>query len=69
MLALLEVRVGETQEDLGELGVVEVVWEEFHGVCAQGGDVLVGAWRRGGAAACGCVWIMILRFGACVLRS
>lgn len=47
MFALLEVGVGEAEEDGAELVVVEVVGEEFHGVCAEGGDVLVGSWRGG----------------------
>lgn len=42
MFALFEVRVGEAEEDTAEGVVWEVVWEEFHGVCAEGGDVLVG---------------------------
>lgn len=42
VFALFEVRVGEAEEDAAQGGVGEVVWEEFHGVCAEGGDVLVG---------------------------
>jgi hypothetical protein len=34
VLALLEVRVGETQEDFGELGLGEEVGQEFHRVGA-----------------------------------
>lgn len=41
MFAGFEVWVGEADEDGGELVVGEVVGEEFHGVGAQGGDVLV----------------------------
>ena len=49
MLPLLEVRIREAEENGGELGVVEVVGEEFHGVGAEGGDVLVGSREiRGG---------------------
>lgn len=43
VLARLEVRVWEADEDLGELVFGEEVGEEFHGVCAEGGDVLVAA--------------------------
>lgn len=43
-------RVGEAEEDLREGGAVEEVGEEFHGVGAEGGDVLVGggSWCGGG---------------------
>lgn len=46
MLTLLEVRVWETEEDGAELVVGEEVREEFHGVGAEAGYVLVGlCWR------------------------
>lgn len=48
MFAGFEVRVGEAEEDFGELGFVEEVGEEFHGVAAEGGDVLVMGRCRGG---------------------
>lgn len=41
VFAGFEVRVGEAEEDFGELGLREEVGEEFHGVAAQGGYVLV----------------------------
>ncbi len=41
MLARLEVRVGEADEDLAELVLAEEVWEEPHRVGAQARDVLV----------------------------
>lgn len=48
MLALFEVWVREAEEDGGELGAGEDVGEEFHGVGAEGGDVVVGwGWRWG----------------------
>ena len=43
MLALLEVGIGKTEEDLGELALLEVVGEELHGVGAESRDVLVGS--------------------------
>ena len=43
-----KVRVGEAEEDFGELGFVEEVGEEFHGVGAEDGDVLMGASGRFG---------------------
>ena len=46
MLAGLEVRVREAEEEMGERGAGEEVGEEFHGVGAEGGDVLVGGGRR-----------------------
>lgn len=60
MLAGFKVRVWEADEEFGELVAGEVVWEEFHGVGADGGYVLVGgegccgAWRWG--CGCGCGW-------------
>lgn len=39
----LEVRVGEANEDLGELRLLEEIWEELHAVCAETADVLVQA--------------------------
>ena len=41
MFARFEMRVWEAEENLGKLGLVEEVREEFHGVGAQAGDVLV----------------------------
>jgi hypothetical protein len=46
VLALLEVRVREAEEDFGELGLGEEVGQEFHRVGAQAGYVLIAA-RRG----------------------
>lgn len=40
MFPLFEVRVRETEEDLGELVFGKEVGEEFHGVGADAGDVL-----------------------------
>ncbi len=48
MLAGFEVGVWEAEEEGGELGLVEEVGEEFHGVGAEDGDVLVGGWWGGG---------------------
>lgn len=44
VLAGLEVRVWEAEEEVGQLVTVEEVGEVLHGVGAQGGDVVVGAW-------------------------
>jgi len=41
------VRVRKAEEDGGELGSGEEVREEFHRVCADRGDVLVGAGSGG----------------------
>ena len=50
MLAGFKVGVGEAEEEVGELGAGEEVGEEFHGVGAVGGDVLVeGGWGWGGS--------------------
>lgn len=43
MLARFEVRVGEAEENFGEGGLGEEVGEEFHGVGAESGDVVVDA--------------------------
>lgn len=43
VLADFEVRVGEEEEELGELCFLDVVWEELHGVCADDGDVAIGS--------------------------
>lgn len=48
MLARLEVRVREAEEEVRELAVREIVGQEFHRVGAQGRDVLVRPWRGGG---------------------
>ena len=48
MLPGLEVRVREAEENLAELGSVEEVGEEFHGVGADAGDVLVESGRSAG---------------------
>ena len=37
-------RVWEAEEEMGELVAGEEVGEEFHGVGAEDGDVLVGLW-------------------------
>lgn len=34
-------RVGKAEEDFGEGGVGKEVWEELHGVGAEGGDIVV----------------------------
>lgn len=47
MLAGLEVRVRETEEEPCELCADEEVGQEFHGVGAEGGDVLVFGWVGG----------------------
>ena len=49
MLARLEVRVREAEEEVRELPAGEVVGEELHRVGAEGGDVLVGAGAGAGA--------------------
>lgn len=41
VLASLEMRIRETEEDLAELSTIEEVGKELHGVCAQTGDILV----------------------------
>lgn len=41
---LLEVRVRETEEDLGQLRTLEIVGQEFHRVRPQRRDVLVQPW-------------------------
>ena len=41
VFASLEMRVGEAEEDLAELGFVEEVGEEFHGVGSEAGDVVI----------------------------
>lgn len=47
VFAGLEVRIGEAEEDFLELRFGEEVGEEFHGVGADAGDVLVGwCWCR-----------------------
>lgn len=49
----LEVRIGEADEDLGQLAPGEEVGEEFHRVGAEGGDVLVAARDYGCWGCCG----------------
>ena len=45
MFTGFEMRIREAEEDFGEGGAREEVWEKFHGVGAEGGDVGVGAWH------------------------
>ncbi len=56
VFAGFEMRVREAEEDGGELGEGEVVGEEFHGVGAEGGNVLISVGRvlgaKGGDAVC-----------------
>lgn len=61
MLAHLEVRVWEADEDLGELMTGEEVGEEFHGVAAKRGDILVVAGDKccGEAIGGGLVWVWL----------
>jgi len=47
MFPLFEMRVRETKEDFRELVFLEEVGQEFHGVCADAGGVLVEL-RTGG---------------------
>jgi len=54
VFAGFEVGVWEAEEEGGELGLVEEVGEEFHGVGAEDGDVLVGGWWGGGGCGVGC---------------
>lgn len=49
MFAGFEVRVGEAEEEEAEGGAGEEVREEFHGVGAEGGDVVVEGWGVLGA--------------------
>lgn len=44
MFAGFEMRVGEAEEEQAEGGAGEEVGEEFHGVGAEGGDVVVCRW-------------------------
>ena len=71
VLARLEVRVWEAEEDGTELAAVEEVGEELHGVGAEAGDVLVGAGDGGGGvtgAADGLLGFIVVVFvvGRCV---
>lgn len=55
MFSLLEMRVRKADEDLGKLVASKEVGEEFHGVGADGGNVLVGSWNDcGGRCLLGC---------------
>lgn len=51
MFLSFEVRIWETDEDLGELCTPEEVDEEFHCVGSDGGNVLVAS--RDGGGGCG----------------
>lgn len=42
MFALFEMRVRKTQENFAELGFLEEVGQEFHGVGPDAGGILVG---------------------------
>jgi len=69
VLARLEVRVGEAEEDGTEGGAREEVGEELHGVGAQDGDVLVAACNGAGWEVVVCRVRRICRCGWCGWRG